>query len=413
MLWSVNIHVAFTSPSLQLLQCLRREKERLVAYSWVGANFAAHQQDWRESTKASKPVSQHGFWWPNQPNKRPSCFPNNCQVYPLCPTPAGGCSICSQAKHVSNASNPSAHHLAPPIWDTSTKAEGFQACFCWVSVSFTASGNNLLANTYPVSEALTLSSDSRFFCWSRVLQTLCPWARDFGLLSHLKFFKLLIVYEEPVFGCMQQKGYSAWGMNETQLSRTFLGERGEISLWHKRQTDLCSFISWEFRKSANSAVLEMPSIYWPRYLCLAWKSWQISQPIRALQRRPGLLILWIDFHDMYVLTSWLTFSFFFFFAVTLILMWNNPWTMHTHFEWTQTMPQLRSNCSTSCSQVTHCSWLFASQESDRWKYIIRNFAVVAIVKFFTLLNTLLENSDWLWHLILFRSQLMTATSNLR
>lgn len=51
----------FASPSLQLLQCLHREKERLVAYSWAGASSAAHQEDRRELTKASKPVSQHGF----------------------------------------------------------------------------------------------------------------------------------------------------------------------------------------------------------------------------------------------------------------------------------------------------------------------------------------------------------------
>lgn len=53
----------------------------------------------------------------------------------------------------------------------------------------------------------------------------------------------------------------------------------------------------------------------------------------------------------------------------------------------------RSDCSSVCSQVTHRGWCFAAQESDRWKCIIRDFAVVATVKFFTLLRTLLENSD--------------------
>lgn len=81
------------------------------------------------------------------------------------------------------------------------------------------------------------------------------------------------------------------------------------------------------------------------------------------------------------------------FSVSFLLMWNNPWTMHKHFEWTHTMAQLRSDCSSVCSQLTHHGWCSASQESDRWKYIIRDFAAVVVVKFFTLLHALLENTD--------------------
>lgn len=101
------------------------------------------------------------------------------------------------------------------------------------------------------------------------------------------------------------------------------------------------------------------------------------------------LIYTLNGFPRYVCADNLTCSF----SVNFLLMWNNPWTMCKHFEWTRTMPQLRSDCSSVCSQVTHRSWRFASRESDRWKYIIRDFAVVAIVKFFTLLHTLLENSD--------------------
>lgn len=81
------------------------------------------------------------------------------------------------------------------------------------------------------------------------------------------------------------------------------------------------------------------------------------------------------------------------FSVSFLLMWNNPWTMHKHSEWTHTMAQLRSDCSSVCSQLTHCGWCSASQESDRWKYIIGDFAAVVVVKFFTLLHALLENTD--------------------
>lgn len=91
-----------------------------------------------------------------------------------------------------------------------------------------------------------------------------------------------------------------------QLLRTFLGEKEEKeSVWHEMQTARCSFISWEFRKSANFAVVEVPSTYWPQYFCIAWKRWQISQPKKTLQRGLGLFIPWMDFHDTYVLTTWL------------------------------------------------------------------------------------------------------------
>lgn len=253
-----------------------------------------------------------------------------------------------------------------------------------------------------------LSSDSRFFCWSRVLQTLCPWARDFRLLSHLKFFKLLIVYEEPVFGCVQQKGYSAWGMNETQLLRTFLGERGEGKRL-AQNADSPLFIYFLGIQKISQLCCDRNPIHILTTLSLPSLKELTNLTAYNSFTEKARLTYPLNRFPRYVCTDSLTL----FFAVTLILMWNNPWTMHTHFEWTQTMPQLRSDCSTAGSQVTHCSWLFASQESDRWKYIIRDFAAVAIVKFFTLLNNLLENSDLLWHLILFRSQLMTATSNLR
>lgn len=135
-----------------------------------------------------------------------------------------------------------------------------------------------------------------------------------------------------------------------QLLRTFLGEREwdeKESVWHEMQTALCSSISWEVRKSANSAVIEIPSTDWPWYLCLAWKSWQIPQPRTTLQRRPGLFIPWMDFRDTYMLTAWVIIIIF---SVTFILMWINLWTMHKHFEWTQTMAQLRSDCSVQAAK---------------------------------------------------------------
>lgn len=72
--------------------------------------------------------------------------------------------------------------------------------------------------------------------------------------------------------------------------------------------DIYSLVFWELRKSTNSAVTEFPSTYWPQYLCIAWMSWQISQPKTTAQTRPGLLIPWMGFHDMYVLTTWLVLS---------------------------------------------------------------------------------------------------------
>lgn len=69
-----------------------------------------------------------------------------------------GCSGCSQANHVPNASNPSAHHPEHQWrWIHATKAdceEGLQVHFCWSWASFTASGGSLLASIYPVTEAL-------------------------------------------------------------------------------------------------------------------------------------------------------------------------------------------------------------------------------------------------------------------
>ena len=43
------------------------------------------------------------------------------------------------------------------------------------------------------------------------------------------------------------------------------------------------------------------------------------------------------------------------FSVSFLLMWNNLWTMHKHFEWTWTMPQLRSDCS-SVNSLAAAKW---------------------------------------------------------
>lgn len=189
----------------------------------------------------------------------------------------------------------------------------------------------------------------------------------------------LLVYSRRIFSLRNE-----WACSSSELF--WERKRGERKCLAWSADSPLFIFFWEFRKSANSAVIEFPSTYWPQYLCIAWKSWHISQPKTTSQRRLGFLIPWMAFHNT---ADSLTCSF----SVSFLLMRNNAWTMHKHFEGTRTMAQLRSDCSSICGQVTQRSWCFASQESDRWKYIIMDFGVVAIVKFFTLLHTLLENSD--------------------
>ena len=76
--------------------------------------------------------------------------------------------------------------------------------------------------------------------------------------------------------------------------------------------------------------------------------------------KTGLIYTLNDFHDMYVLTTRLV-------LFLLVSFWCEiTHRQCTNTEQTWTMPQLRSDCSSLCSQVTHCSWCFASQELDRW-----------------------------------------------
>lgn len=68
----------------------------------------------------------------------------------------------SQANHMPNTSNPSAHHPNHQWrWVRAIKEdceEGLQACFCWSWASFTASGESLLVNTCHLTEALDSNS---------------------------------------------------------------------------------------------------------------------------------------------------------------------------------------------------------------------------------------------------------------
>lgn len=173
----------------------------------------------------------------------------------------------SQANHMPNTSNPSAHHPNhQPRWVPTIKEdceEQLQAHFCWSWASFNASGESLLVNTCHVTEALDVNS------WEQapllvptppgsvsLSQTL--WASvpsNILQIAHCVWRACLWLYTI--------EGYSAWGMNEPPGPQNILGKEREEkeSVWHEVQTALCSFIFWEFRKSASSAVREFPSTY--------------------------------------------------------------------------------------------------------------------------------------------------------